>query len=237
MADVAKRLKALAGTVASFAADLFDGRMGIHTDGPAGGPQWAVRVAGVWQYAARGLVDGWADNKGYKVNGVTAIAADRSASFTALTVDGEAIPGSSYACIYMSAEGGTAQSIPAGTTMTKITPFTTNMAGNVGSTPDQANDKIIAGRAGVYVVGFTRTYLVGTANVVWHIGVFVDGVLQQQTLQSTKSGSTATPIYAAMNALIYCDAGADVDVRVSHDSGAAVSHTYEHATLYISAQR
>lgn len=82
MADVAKRLKALAGTVTSFAADLFDGRMGIHTDGPAGGPQWAVRVAGVWQYAARGLVDGWADNKGYKVNGVTAIAADRSISAT-----------------------------------------------------------------------------------------------------------------------------------------------------------
>lgn len=152
-----------------------------------------------------------------------------------LFAEGSKVQKRQEACIYMAEEGSTAQSIPSGATPTKITPFTANLGGNVGAVPDHANDRIVAGRAGVYLCGFTRTYAVGTANVTWHVGIAVNGAVQQQTIQSVKTASTSTPYYAATNVPIICAEGDVVDVRMWHDNGAAVNITYEHATLYVSA--
>lgn len=147
-------------------------------------------------------------------------------------VNGSKIVGASWACIYINGEGVTAQSIPNGATYTKITPFTADLPGAIGCAPSHAADNIVV-EAGVYTVGFTRTYLAGTNNVTWHIGVFVNGVLAPQTLQSTKNGVVSVPIYADMDIPVVCAAGDTIDIRVRHDQPGAVNLTYEHATLYV----
>jgi len=152
-----------------------------------------------------------------------------------LNVEGQQVKKRSFACIYLNGEGSTAQSIPSGATYTKITPFDTNMAGSLLSVADQANDQLVAGRDGLYIAGFTRSYTVGTANTVWHVAVFVNGVLQPQAVVSVKSTSTNTLVYADLDVPIQCNANDSVDIRVRHDQGAAVNLTYEHATLYISS--
>lgn len=140
----------------------------------------------------------------------------------------------SFASIYASTAAA-AQSIPTGSTYTKITPFDTNLAGNVGSTPDQANDRIVAGRAGTYQVDFSRSYSVSVANVTWHIAVFVNGVVQPQTVQEIKIGVANQINYAALAVQVVCAANDPVDIRVYHDNGGSVNLTYEHANLSITA--
>lgn len=152
-----------------------------------------------------------------------------------LSAYGQEVKKKSFACIYMSGEGAVAQSIPAGATYTKITPFDTDLPGSLVSTADAANDRITVGRAGLYIVGFTRTYTVGTANVTWHVAVFVNGVIAQQSVLSVKSASTNTPTYADLDIPVSCAAGDTIDIRIKHDGGAAVDITFEHATLYVAS--
>lgn len=152
-----------------------------------------------------------------------------------LSVQGQEVKKKSFACIYLTGEGAAAQSIPTGASYTKITPFTTNMGGAIGSTPDAANDRITVDRDGIYMVGFTRSYTVGTANTVWHVAVGVNGVIQPQSVLSVKTASTATQNYADLDVPVQCAAGDHIEVFVRHDQGDSVNLTYEHATLYAQA--
>ena len=141
-----------------------------------------------------------------------------------------------FGCLYMSTEGNTAQSIPAGTAYTKIAPFDSAIAGGVDTTANAANGTIMLSRAGRFMVDFSRSLLVGSSGVLWHVAVFVDGVVQPQTVQSIKTANSGSQMYADMSVPIICaEAGAVVDVRVHHDSASPVSITYEHATLSITA--
>lgn len=231
MADELRRINLYVGTLADLASVAEEGTPAIVVDGPS--PYiFGVYADGAWRY----------DQPYDDTLATIAAAAATSYGINLLTVTSGTvrpylgIKDRAYGSIYMSVEGVTAQSIPAGATYTKITPFDANMANPLNTTPDHTNDNITVGRAGMYVVGFTRTYLVGTANVTWHIAVFVNGVLQPQTVQSIKSSSTATQQYAAMNFLISCAANDTVDIRVRHDNPSSVNLTYEHATLYVTAQ-
>ena len=152
---------------------------------------------------------------------------------TPLVVRGRSVVGSAWGCLYISGEGATAQSIPTGATYTKITAFTTALLGADGCDPDPANDQITVEDAGVYVVGFTRAYHADTANVIWHVAVFVNGVLAPQSVVSIKTASTATPFYADLDVPVVCAAGDTIDIRLRHDNGGSVNITYEHATLYV----
>lgn len=206
---------------------------------------------GAWRYAAPGDANGSFNGYSVKTNGVERISPTGTGTFSGLDVaggadigevrsdsillDGTALRKRAFGCLYMTTEGSTAQSVPNGSTYTKITPFDATLGTPLETTPSAASDQITVDRDGVFLVGFVRTYLVGTADVTWHIAAFVNGVIQPQTVQSVKTASTASPAYAAMNIPILCSAGDVVDIRVKHDNGSAVNLTYEHATLYVAA--
>lgn len=152
-----------------------------------------------------------------------------------LKIEGRLVNPPSYAGIYLDGEGATPQSIPTGAAYTKITPFTTNDAEEWLSSADSANDKIIIGRDGQYSVTFDRSYTVGTVNVVWHVGVAVNGTIIPKTVRSIKNTTTGTLNYASLTTKISCLAGDEVDIRVRHDNAGSISLTYEHAELFCHA--
>lgn len=233
------RIKFKQDTIANFAAAQYDGLLGLVSDHPLGSVLGFYNGV-TWRYTLAMDVDGKANVAELRCGGGATIVNDTgvytsAGVFDSITLNGQAQKSKSFACIYMTGEGTTAQSIPSGAGWTKITPFNANMAGNIGSTPDQANDRITVNRAGIYMVGFTRAYSVGTANVVWHVGIGVNGTVQDQSVLSVKTASTATQTYADLDVPVSCPAGAQIEVYVKHDQGSAVNLTYEHATLYAQA--
>lgn len=140
----------------------------------------------------------------------------------------------SFASIYASSPAA-AQSIPSGLTYTKVTPFSANVPGNVGSTPDHANDRITVDRAGTYRVSFSRSYSVNSANDDWHVAIFVDGAKAPQSEQMIRVVSSSQSYYASMSCHIVCEAGDAIDVRVYHSNGVSVDLTYQHAVLSVEA--
>lgn len=150
------------------------------------------------------------------------------------TIDSQTLQKRSFACIYKTGSD-VAQSIPTGSTYTKVTPFTDNLTGNVLSTPSAANDNIVVGRTGVYQVDFSRSYSTGTANVTWTVAVFVNGTVAAQTIQQVKLGNTNTPAYATLAVHVNANANDTIDVRLYHDNGGSVNLTYHYAALSITA--
>lgn len=151
------------------------------------------------------------------------------------SAEGQQVKRKVFGCIYLNGEGSTAQNIPTGATYTKITPFTTNMAGSLVATPDYTGAQITVNRTGLFTVGFSRSYQVGTANVVWHVAAFVNGVIQPQTILSVKSTSTNTLVYADLDIPVAANSGDTIDIRIRHDNGGTVAITYEHACLSITS--
>ena len=241
MADEYKRINLLIGTQTGLATGQEEGMPGIVSDY---GYRLGVYAAGAWRIMAlRGSSESFADVTltGGTANALVRLDASKKSTPSLVTDDGttvsvygQALKKRSFACIYRTG-AAVAQSIPNGATYTKITPFTANMAGNVGSTPDFANNKITIDRAGIYMVGFTRSYFVGTANTTWIVAVFVDGVVVPQSIQTIKIASTNTPIYTDLDVPVACNAGSVVDFRVQHDAGAPVSMSYQYATLSVQA--
>ena len=148
-----------------------------------------------------------------------------------LTVEGSRVRGGLYGALYRTSKGTTAQSIPTGTAWTKITPF--DGAFESGMTASAANDNITIARAGAYAIGFSRTYLSGTANVILEVAVCLNGIPVPQSIMSTQNGNTNTPIYADLDIPVVCAAGDVVDIRLRHDAGNPVNITYQYATLGI----
>lgn len=137
----------------------------------------------------------------------------------------------SYASLYASTAAA-AQSIPTGTTYTKVTPF--DSAGPaLNSSASAANDNITIGRAGTYEITFSRSFQIGTANVSWHVAILKNGsvvpggVVIRKTLTNneTQSGSHSVHVTCAANDLI--------TVGVYHDSAGSVNLTYDTATLTV----
>lgn len=242
MADEYKRINLLIGTQAALAAGQEEGMPGIISDSAY---RLGVYAAGAWRLMAlRGSSESFADVTltGLAANAIPRLDANKKTVASQLTDDGttvalggQAIKKKSFACIYRTGDASV-QSIPAGATHAKITPFTANMPGNIGSTPDYANNQIVVDRAGVYVVGFTMTFYTGTASVTWQVAVFVDGAIVPQSIQAIKVGSSNTPIYADLDVPVVCVAGSVIDFRVLHDNvSAAVTIIHQYATLYAQA--
>lgn len=242
MTDIVARIELLIEPQATLASGQAEGMPGIVSDS-------AYRLgwfsAGAWRLAAlHGTSESFADVTltGLAANAIPRLNASKKTVASQLTDDGatvalggQALKKKSFACIYRTGNAS-AQSIPAGAPHTKIMFFTANMPGNIGSTPDYANNQIVVDRAGVYMVGFTRTFYTGTANVTWQVAVFVDGVIVPQSIQAVKVSNSNTPIYADLNVPVVCVAGSVIDFRVLHDNmSAAVTIIYQHATLYAQA--
>lgn len=137
-----------------------------------------------------------------------------------------------YASIYVD-NGNTAQSIPTGTTYTKITAYTTN-GQSANCTPDAANDKITITQAGVYSVTYTASYTADVNNVTFRGAVFLGGVEQGNIHSGGQMGLQGALRSTACSGFInVTSVPADIDVRVRHDNVGSVNMTHVYANLNI----
>jgi hypothetical protein len=130
------------------------------------------------------------------------------------------------------ADSAVAQSIPTGTTYTKLTSFDTNGVA-VNATADQANDKITITKAGKYLVNYTSSYASGTNNVEFKTALFYDGAEQSNCHYHTKVGVASDKVTSSFTGIITAAANKDIDVRTRHDNGGSVNITVDYANLNI----
>lgn len=126
-----------------------------------------------------------------------------------------------------------AQSIPTGTTPTKVTAFTTNKYG-IHCTADAANDKITITKAGYYDFKLGLSYQIATSGVTFTAHVFVNGV-EDVSLHSTGKPTTANdPRSTAVVGTIHVTTvPCDVDYRVTHDNGGSVNISYDYCNMAV----
>ena len=140
-----------------------------------------------------------------------------------------------YGEIYLN-DASTAQSIPTGSTYTKITVLTSNGESAGSMTPDATNDKITITRAGKYKVIVTLNFSVGTLNTTWRGSVFVGGTEHSDIHFKETFTALATTHTITMSGIITATNSSDVDVRVRHDNGGSVDFTPEYGNMNITYQ-
>ena len=119
-------------------------------------------------------------------------------------------------------DGATAQTIPSGTTYTKLTSFQHNGYG-VNCTPNVANNKIIITSAGYYVVNGSFSFESNRSNIIIKASVFLNGVEQDQIHFGKKIASAGDVGCGSFTGVIQVPTvNADIDVRVRHDYGSTV---------------
>lgn len=127
----------------------------------------------------------------------------------------------------------TSQSIPTGTTYTKITQFTQN---NLSSncTADYSNNKITITKTGIYKVSGSFSFASGTANVNILGAAFLGGT-EQDCIHFRRKISTANDEGSASftGFIDVTTANTDLDFRVRHDNGASVNITFTYANLNV----
>lgn len=137
-----------------------------------------------------------------------------------------------YAKIYRTA-AGVVQTIPTGTAWTKLTPFDTNDTDYAGSTPDQANDRIVIGRGGRYHVTFPRSISVGSANFNTYVAILKNGSAVPSSIRQKRITATSTAIDSELTDDITFAAGDVVTVGTYNDSASPVDLTYLNAVLSV----
>lgn len=122
-------------------------------------------------------------------------------------------------------DGSTAQSIPTGTTYTKLTGFTDNGA-SANCTADAANDKITITLTGYYRVCFHVSAISGTNNLTWKCAAFLGGVEQNEAHAQQKIGTAGDSQNMSACAIIdVTSVPADLDLRVRHSDGSSADFT------------
>jgi len=147
-------------------------------------------------------------------------------------VIGISVKSPSYAKIYRTA-AGVVQTIPTGTAWTKLTPFDTNDTYYAGSTPDQANDRIVIGRAGRYHVTFSRSLSVGSANFNTYVAILKNGSAVASSIRQKRITATSTAIDSELTDDITFASGDVVTVGTYNDSASPVDLTYLQAALSV----
>lgn len=130
-------------------------------------------------------------------------------------------------------DNSTPQSIPTGTTYTKITSFTdNNESSNV--TSDATNDKITITTPGCYQLTGSFSFSSGTSNVIYWVAPFLDGV-EKESIHFKRKVSVAGDVGAAsLNGVInVATAPIDIDVRVRHNNVGSINFTLEYANLNV----
>ena len=146
-----------------------------------------------------------------------------------LLVTGRVMEQGTYGGIHVH-DGVTAQSLPTGTTYTKITQFAdNNLSSNMVS--DHTNDIVTATYAGVYQVNSSLNFQAGTNNVEFRCAVFVDGV-EDDSVHFVRKVSTAGDVgSASLSGPVDMDADDDIDVRCRTDNGGSVNMTIEYGNF------
>ena len=137
-----------------------------------------------------------------------------------------------FAGIYIN-DNSTSQSIPTGTTYTKITAFASNESSNVGGlTGDANNDKITISRIGKYRVEGSFSFSAGTANTKWWGAAFLNGV-ELDNIHFTRKINTANDVgnVGFTGFLETNTVPLDVDLRIRHDNVGSINVTIEYGNL------
>lgn len=130
-------------------------------------------------------------------------------------------------------DNNTAQSVPTGTTYTKITQFDNNNNCYRNVTQDVSNNQLKIKRKGCYLINATFNFESGTPNVIWRIAPFVNGVEIDQIHIYRKTSSAGDAGSATMTGHYDFNVGDVIDCRVRHDNGSAVNFTTEYANFNI----
>lgn len=170
------------------------------------------------------------DNGGYQVgiNLSTAnytLDVDGDAKFTSFVLH-QGIYGEIYGT-------GNDQTIPAGSTPTKITCFDTNGL-NANTVPNSTYNKITVTKPGKYVCTVSLSYASGTNAVNWIGYIFVNGS-EWPSIHSTGKTLTANDRRStALSGIInVTSANLDVDFRVSHDNASTVDIFIDYINMHL----
>lgn len=126
-----------------------------------------------------------------------------------------------------------AQSIPTGTTYTKVTAFDNN-GYYFNCTPDHTNDKITFLKPGIYKINGSFNFSDGTNNVTWRGTVFLNNV-EQDNVHFVRKIATAGDVGSASftGFVNVSTAGHDLDFRVRHDNGGSINVTFVYLNLNV----
>jgi hypothetical protein len=136
-----------------------------------------------------------------------------------------------YAEIYV-ADGVTAQSIPTGSTYTKLTAFTTN-GSSANCTADATNDKITITKAGKYLVNCVVSGADGVSGAEFKMALFYDGAEQNNIHSTNKFNAGGEIDNMEMSGILNASANKDIDVRIKHGEVGSVNFTTQYANLTI----
>lgn len=136
-----------------------------------------------------------------------------------------------YAEIYV-ADNSTAQSIPTGSTYSKVTAFSTNGASK-SCIPDAANGQITIGKPGKYQVVVNFATKLGTTDVITDTAAFVNGVEQPNIHIRRRFSTSGYTFSVCFQGILSLASGDIVDVRSKHNNAGAVSATVEYANLNV----
>lgn len=130
-------------------------------------------------------------------------------------------------------DGVAAQSIATGATYTKLTAYTDN-GHTLNLTPDAANDKITITKTGYYHLNCSLNFMSGSANIVWHMAPFLNGVEEDEIHVNRKTTVAGDVGGASMSGVVVVNAvPVDLDIRARHDSGGAVNITVTYSNLNV----
>ena len=144
----------------------------------------------------------------------------------------DALESGAFAEIYAS-ENATGQSIPNGSSYTKITQFDQNGLSS-NCTPDQLNNKITITKAGRYKVTGSFSFFCD-ANGDRHIGAaFLNGVEQSNLEFRRKIANGADIGSTSFSGFIEVSTTSiDLDFRVRHDDVSPITVTFEYINLNV----
>ena len=148
-----------------------------------------------------------------------------------LQVAGRITEQGTFAEIYI-LNNSTAQSIPAGTTYTKIDQFTANGLSS-NATADYVNNKIILTKAGKYKVSGTISMSSDTNNVVFDLAAFLNGTIQPQLHLKRKVATAGDVGDTMISGFIEAAANDELDIRVITDNAGAVGLTISYGNLNV----
>lgn len=153
-------------------------------------------------------------------------------NITADTITGYIETENTFAEIYY-ADGSTAQSIPTGTTYTKLTPYTTN-GESANCTADAANDKITITHTGYYLVQANFSRSCGTNAVTARTAIFLGGV-EQDKLHDAQIYTTSTNVQSGtVTGIIKVETvPVDLDVRIRHNNVGSINFTGIYGNLNV----
>lgn len=155
-----------------------------------------------------------------------------SGNITADTITGYIQTQNAFAEIYY-ADASTAQSIPNGTTYTKITAFTTD-GEEKNCKADAANDKITITETGYYqVTGFFST-ICATNGTVGKTALFAGGTEVSKIHKQSQWTNTVTSHSGSIGGILKVEkVPIDIDVRIRHDQAGAVNFTGVYGNLSV----